>query len=155
MSKWYEIKEVYLEDILKKVKMLCHTTESLGDIGGEGTMASGNMYEDEKELENTMKECGVGIVTKKQALRRKLELVELKGGGCEKCGYNKAPTALEFHHSESGGKSFNVSQATKNFNERQYREILIPHVINGTNLFCSNCHREFHWEKKKIKVNHK
>lgn len=33
--------------------------------------------------------------------RKKIQLVEYKGGECERCGYKKCIDALEFHHKES------------------------------------------------------
>lgn len=44
----------------------------------------------------------------RRALQRKLKLVELKGGKCEKCGYSKNLSALEFHHIDSSNKLFQL-----------------------------------------------
>lgn len=41
--------------------------------------------------------CSVERTTT-QRKERKRKLVELKGGKCEICGYNKCIEALEFHH---------------------------------------------------------
>jgi hypothetical protein len=38
--------------------------------------------------------------------RRKLKLINLRGGKCEKCGYDKNLSALEFHHIDSNLKEF-------------------------------------------------
>ena len=40
--------------------------------------------------------------------RRKLKLIELKGGKCEMCGYDKNISALEFHHIDSSQKEFQL-----------------------------------------------
>jgi len=37
----------------------------------------------------------------------------------------------------------------RNFTDAQFIDILIPHVIEATELLCANCHREEHWAKKK------
>lgn len=38
--------------------------------------------------------------------RRKIKLIELKGGKCESCGYDKNIAALDFHHIDPQSKSF-------------------------------------------------
>lgn len=35
---------------------------------------------------------------KERAIKRKLEFINLLGGCCQKCGYKKNITALNFHH---------------------------------------------------------
>ena len=40
-----------------------------------------------------------------RGLRRKVKLVELMGGKCEICGYNKNLAALDFHHKDSSQKA--------------------------------------------------
>lgn len=41
-----------------------------------------------------------------RGLRRKLKLIDYKGGKCELCGYNKNIAALEFHHLNPSLKEF-------------------------------------------------
>ena len=43
-----------------------------------------------------------------RALKRKLELIELKGGECEICGYNNNIAALDFHHINPEDKNFQL-----------------------------------------------
>lgn len=43
-----------------------------------------------------------------RGLRRKIKLIDLKGGECEICGYNKNIAALEFHHLDSSLKEFQL-----------------------------------------------
>jgi predicted Zn-ribbon and HTH transcriptional regulator len=45
---------------------------------------------------------------KERALSRKLEIIRLKGGKCERCGYDKNIAALEFHHLDPSIKSFQL-----------------------------------------------
>ena len=40
--------------------------------------------------------------------RKKIELVEYKGGKCERCGYNKTIQALQFHHLDPKEKDFAI-----------------------------------------------
>ena len=70
--------------------------------------------------------------------RRKLKCVEYKGGECERCGYDKYISALEFHHKNSNEKDFSVSRNMCNDFEDVKKE------LDKCELLCSNCHREEH-----------
>lgn len=65
--------------------------------------------------------------------------VELKGGRCEQCGYNRCIEALEFHHIDSQEKDFNISQRgyTRSW-DRVVKE------LGKCIMLCANCHRELH-----------
>lgn len=83
-----------------------------------------------------------------RSAKRKLELVEYKGGKCERCGYNKNISALEFHHINSSEKKFNIDGrllANKKMEE------LIDEA-NKCMLLCSNCHKEVHHEGHNIET---
>lgn len=73
--------------------------------------------------------------------RKKIELVEYKGGECEKCGYKKCIDALEFHHKDPNEKDFTISGKSWSF-ERLKKE------ADKCILVCSNCHKEIHFELK-------
>lgn len=70
--------------------------------------------------------------------RIKLILVEMMGGKCSICGYNKCIAALDFHH-ESGIKEFGI--ASKGFIRSLDRCIK---EAKKCILVCSNCHSEIH-----------
>ena len=72
---------------------------------------------------------------RRQDLKRKL--IDLKGGKCSKCGYNKCITALEFHHSDPTVKEFNLS---KNLRATE----IVLKELQKCILVCANCHREIH-----------
>ena len=75
-----------------------------------------------------------------RALKRKLELIEYKGGKCEICGYDKNIAAFEFHHKNPHEKSFQLDS-------RHLSNTSIQNLINEAEkcmLLCSNCHREMH-----------
>jgi len=67
-----------------------------------------------------------------RANRNKVEL------GCSKCGYNKHPAALEWHHNR-GDKKDNISTSIYASWARYSKEIA------KCILLCSNCHREEHF----------
>lgn len=58
------------------------------------------------------------------------------GGKCSKCGYNKCFDALEFHHINSGEKSFGLA-AIWRIGLKKAREEAKKCI-----LLCANCHRE-------------
>lgn len=71
--------------------------------------------------------------------RKKIELIEYKGGGCEVCGYNKTIRSLDFHHKDPNMKDFTISGKSYSF-ERLKNE------VDKCILVCSNCHGEIHEE---------
>lgn len=65
------------------------------------------------------------------------KIKQLRGGQCEKCGYNTCIKALEFHHLDPSKKDFTISNdhfKLKDAVEESKKCILI----------CANCHRELH-----------
>lgn len=71
--------------------------------------------------------------------RKKKELVEYKGGKCEKCGYDKSTRALQFHHLDPIEKDFTISRKSYSI-ERLKKE------VDKCILVCANCHLEIHEE---------
>jgi predicted nucleic acid-binding Zn ribbon protein len=76
----------------------------------------------------------------KRAIARKLKLIEMGGGACANCGYNKNITAFHFHHLEPSTKLFRLdAQAIGN---RSWQAILDEFA--KCILLCGNCHAELH-----------
>lgn len=80
------------------------------------------------------------VKQKERALSRKLELIKLKGGKCERCGYDKNIAALEFHHLDPSTKSFQLD--SRHLSNTTREKIL--EELDKCILVCSNCHRELH-----------
>lgn len=59
-----------------------------------------------------------------------------------RCGYDKCPAALEFHHLDPSKKSFTIGDE-KTHKSQKYIEKEIKKCI----LICANCHAEEHWGK--------
>lgn len=78
---------------------------------------------------------------KLRGLKRKYEAVMMRGGKCERCGYNKNLAALEFHHRDPNTKKFQIdtTRAFSNTNLDTLRE-----ELDKCDLLCANCHREEH-----------
>ena len=72
--------------------------------------------------------------------RRKLKLIEMKGGGCEICGYNKNIAALDFHHLDANTKKFNIDGRV--LSNKKWEDLL--EEAEKCILLCANCHRELH-----------
>lgn len=101
--------------------------------------------------DNIVLENSIRVInkTKSQAVidwrvRKKIELVEYKGGCCEKCGYNKSIGALQFHHIDPRIKDFQISGKSYSF-ERLKKE------VDKCIMVCANCHIEIHEELRKSK----
>ena len=86
-----------------------------------------------------------------RALKRKLELIEYKGGKCECCGYNQNYAALDFHHVHPEEKEFQLDS----------RHLSNTHIdklkkeVDKCVLLCANCHRESHhpeYSKDKVQL---
>lgn len=75
-----------------------------------------------------------------RAYKRKLELVEAKGGKCQTCGYSKNLAALSFHHRDPSEKSFGID--ARNISNRSMAAVLLE--AEKCDLLCMNCHAEVH-----------
>jgi hypothetical protein len=89
----------------------------------------------EKNLKRRCKKCRVECVTKSRQ-KRKCILVEMFGGECKLCGYNKCQQALQFHHVDPTNKSFGISKGAC----RKLEELV--EEAKKCILLCANCHFE-------------
>jgi hypothetical protein len=76
----------------------------------------------------------------KRGRERKIEIVNIKGGSCEICGYNKSLAALSFHHLDPSTKKFGLD--LRNLSNRKWDDIL--NELKKCQLLCMNCHIEIH-----------
>jgi hypothetical protein len=74
---------------------------------------------------------------KKAREDRKKKLIELSGGCCNKCGYNKCDRALSFHHRNPKEKSFELSKSNL---RKPWDSVLAEH--KKCDLLCLRCHAE-------------
>ena len=70
----------------------------------------------------------------------KKKVIEMKGGKCERCGYNKCIDALELHHLDPSTKEVKMANTGASPSFEKYLE-----EANKCILLCDNCHREEHW----------
>lgn len=76
-----------------------------------------------------------------RGLERKKQLVILKGGKCEKCGYSKNIGAFDFHHRDPSTK---VSELDIRVLSNRTLKFCLEEAEKCM-LLCSNCHREHHY----------
>lgn len=78
---------------------------------------------------------------------KKIYLINLLGGKCSKCGYDKNYGALDFHHLDEN-KEFVVSKKLR------YKIETLVKEAEKCCILCANCHRELHnpkWDKVDVK----
>lgn len=70
--------------------------------------------------------------------KRKEQIVQVMGGKCQLCGYDKCFSALELHHLLPSEKEFSFAkQKNKAWED-------IQDELKKCILVCANCHREIH-----------
>ena len=83
------------------------------------------------------------LYIKKWRRSLKKQCVDYKGGKCKRCGYDKYPEVLDFHHRDPIEKDFQISDKGWSF-ERLKKE------LDKCDLVCKNCHEEIHIELRKM-----
>lgn len=72
---------------------------------------------------------------------RKIKAINLMGGKCQKCGYDKYIEAMDFHHIKGKDKEFiGAGIQTKNWSK-------VVKELKKCVLLCCRCHREEHNSK--------
>jgi len=89
--------------------------------------------------------CGISYGVKERLRRLKQKAVDLMGGKCEICGYDKCIAALDFHHINGKKKEFRISRMGSTKWEKVLEE------LKKCQLLCSNCHRELHYKEEENK----
>lgn len=76
----------------------------------------------------------------KRGRERKLNLIKLKGGCCEHCGYSKNIAALQFHHQDPTKKEHGLDM--RKLSNSTWEWCLSE--LEKCKLLCANCHAEEH-----------
>lgn len=84
-------------------------------------------------------------ISNDRRLKDKIKAVELLGGKCSKCGYDKCYDAFDFHHVSSDEKSFNLNK----FGRTSWS--MLEKELKKCVLLCANCHREEHANERSFK----
>jgi hypothetical protein len=85
-------------------------------------------------------------VEKKRILRakKKRTIIELFGGKCTNCGYDKCPAALQFHHLDPKQKEKGITHMIAR------QGLSLEKIIKEAEkciLLCANCHAELHFNE--------
>ena len=80
------------------------------------------------------------LCQQKRGRNRKLQLIEIMGQQCIRCGYDKNYAALELHHKNPKKKKFQLD--LRSLSNRKWEYIL--EEAKKCELLCSNCHAEEH-----------
>jgi hypothetical protein len=89
---------------------------------------------------------------KERGLRRKLLLIDYKGGRCQadSCpvagGYQRNISALTFHHRDESKKNFSLD--ARNLGGRQWATIVDE--VEKCDLLCAICHMECHYPEHEV-----
>ena len=76
----------------------------------------------------------------------KRQAVKLRGGKCERCGYDKSIYALSFHHKNPKEKLFKLGSG----DIKNWQDYLAE--VDKCVLLCANCHAEEHEKQDKEKL---
>lgn len=83
---------------------------------------------------------------RQSSFEKKQKLVELLGGKCEICGYDKSPAALSFHHKNRKNKVFSISVHSSLPIEDLIEE------VKKCRLLCLNCHAVLHHDENRSSI---
>jgi hypothetical protein len=74
--------------------------------------------------------------------RRVDKLIYLEYGGCKciKCGYNKCPASLSFHHKNPTEKDFWIGKLSERIKTIADLDEGIKKEIDKCDILCANCH---------------
>jgi hypothetical protein len=66
---------------------------------------------------------------------------------CQRCGYDRNFSALDFHH--KGKKTMSIAREIRNLTQGSFKEggkveKILNEILNHCEILCSNCHREHH-----------
>ena len=121
-----------------------HNTRDPRDkIVGDVTCGCGRVYSYSKRCGHSRTSCNSCIVNKRRPpLKRKA--VELLGGKCSLCGYDRCDRSLGFHHRDPKKKDFGLGQnMTRSWSA-------IKKELKKCVLLCANCHGEVHSGLSKV-----
>jgi hypothetical protein len=126
-------------------RRFCFECSPVGMIGGrlpvkEGTLLKckvcGRGYAYCRRKGHITDKCNSCLVNgRREEVKRRA--VDLMGGACVLCGYDKCLRSLDFHHVDSSKKEFNINAATAVLSWTR-----LEAELNKCRLLCKNCHGE-------------
>jgi hypothetical protein len=66
---------------------------------------------------------------------------------CQRCGYDRNFSALDFHH--KGKKTMAIAREIRNLTQGSFKkggkvDKILNEILNNCEILCANCHREHH-----------
>lgn len=110
------------------------------ELSGQKKMYCSNNCKQKHHYDRVKKQTNTYHSQTMRSYKRKLELVNLLGGCCKVCKYDKNLAALEFHHRDPSVKESQLDMRTLSNRSMSY----ILAEVSKCDLLCSNCHREYH-----------
>jgi len=86
--------------------------------------------------------------TLKKGQEKRRYAIELLGGKCVHCGFDKWDCSLDFHHLDPKKKDSTFA------NLRGWSRVRIEKEMKKCILLCSNCHRAVHYREVKLNIAH-
>lgn len=115
--------------------------KQIEEIIGVSSETLRKTYKRTKEgISSTEQNSNNVLLQKIRGLSRKYKAIMDRGGKCEKCGYNKNISALEFHHRNPEEKLLGLDM--KSFSNNSWE--VLSKELEKCDLLCSNCHKEHH-----------
>lgn len=147
---WQKIDGKYRCLKSRKYCLICspfnkHNTKNLSSkvrVSPSGLLAKKCLWHLCNELTFTKfcsKKCSSKYWTNTRRQNYKMKIVELLGGKCSACGYNKSLKALHCHHVIPSEKLFNISSESY----RRSWDLVLKEMTKCI-LLCANCHAEIH-----------
>ena len=102
-----------------------------------------------KDHGGSVKKC-MYDTSKNYLYELKIKCILYKGGKCERCGYDKCPRSMDFHHVDPTQKDFSLGDRNPNTNKngtKKWESVCIE--LDKCLLLCRNCHSEVHEELDK------
>lgn len=97
-----------------------------------------------REIHNYQKEvCPQYKKQRAKYLLKREELLNILGGKCQKCGYNKHSFCLDFHHLRDKKFSLSMREMALKIPIEELKQ-----EINKCIILCGNCHSEEHYTPK-------
>lgn len=111
-----------------------------GPISGQKQKYCGNACKQKDHYHRVRLQTNTYHSQTLRSLRRKVELIGLAGGACQRCGYRANLAALHFHHRDPERKAFKLD--VRVLSNKRWNSIL--EEAGKCELLCSNCHAEEH-----------
>lgn len=116
----------------------CKTNKELSEFYNRRNKKGNSVY---------CKKCTTNQTIERQRAFKEKAVI-YKGGKCQKCGYNKCNSALEFHHINPSEKDFQISKL-----KLTSWCLKIERELDKCTLLCSNCHKEEHFKTSSLGAN--